>query len=61
MFLDKSEINLTNEYLDQGYVIRKVANQEALDWIQEQFIQITENILSLSLAKEDPQEIKYYS
>lgn len=57
MFLDKSEIDLTNEYLDQGYVIRKVANQEALDWIQEQFIQITENSLSLSLAKKEPQEI----
>ena len=34
MFLSKEEQALTDEYLRQGYVIRPVANQNALEWIR---------------------------
>ena len=40
MFLSESEQALTDEYLAQGYVIRPVANQAALDWIRSQFVRL---------------------
>jgi len=40
MFLTKSEQALTNEYLEQGYIIRPVANQAALDWMRSQFVRL---------------------
>lgn len=44
MFLSEDEQTLTNEYLSQGYVIRPVANQAALDWMRRQFIRFIEGI-----------------
>ncbi len=41
MFLNQEEINLTEEYLRQGYIIRPVANQEALDWIRNKFVSLS--------------------
>ncbi len=40
MFLSESEQILTDEYLSQGYIIRPVANQAALDWIRSQFVRL---------------------
>ncbi len=40
MFLTKDESNLTNEYLEQGYIIRPVADLEALDWIRSKYISL---------------------
>jgi sporadic carbohydrate cluster 2OG-Fe(II) oxygenase len=38
MFLTSSEQALSKEYLSQGYVIRPVADLEALQWIRTQFM-----------------------
>ena len=38
MFLTKDENNLTNEYLQQGFIIRPAADLEALDWLRSKFI-----------------------
>ena len=49
MFLDESERILTQEYLDQGYVIRPVADADALEWIQSQFIRLIGEILGIKV------------
>ena len=41
MFLSEEEKRLTNEYLRQGYVVRPVADREALDWIRNKFISLS--------------------
>lgn len=40
MFLTKSEQELSEEYLRQGYVIRPVADVEALEWMRSQFVRL---------------------
>ncbi|MBK8759921.1 MAG: 2OG-Fe(II) oxygenase [Sulfuritalea sp.] len=40
MFLTEAERRLTEEYLQQGYVIRPVADREALDWMRAQFVRL---------------------
>ena len=40
MFLTESEQKISNEYLTQGYIIRPVADFEALEWIRNQFISL---------------------
>lgn len=40
MFLNQEEIRLTDEYLEQGYIIRPVADADALDWIRNQFARL---------------------
>jgi sporadic carbohydrate cluster 2OG-Fe(II) oxygenase len=40
MFLTKSEKNLSDEYLQQGYIIRPVADLEALESIRRQYIRL---------------------
>lgn len=40
MFLTESERDLSEEYLRQGYVIRPVADSDALDWIRSQFVRL---------------------
>ena len=42
MFLSKEERALTEEYLLQGYVIRPVANQKALEWIRQKIYNLSE-------------------
>ena len=40
MFLDKNEIKITNQYLENGYIIQPVADMEALEWMRSKFVQI---------------------
>lgn len=40
MFLSKSERLLSEEYLDQGYVIREIEDKEALNWMRDQFVRL---------------------
>jgi sporadic carbohydrate cluster 2OG-Fe(II) oxygenase len=40
MFLTELEQHLSEEYLRQGYIIRSVADLEALDWIRSQFVRL---------------------
>ena len=55
MFLTKAEQCLTDEYLEQGYIIRQVADQEALTWVREQFVRLIAEYLgnSPNTAPED--------
>ena len=46
MFLSKSERELSDEYLSQGFIIRPVADKEALDWMRSQFVQLISEVLS---------------
>ena len=41
MFFNKEELDLTEEYLRQGYIIRPVADREALDWIRKKFVSLS--------------------
>lgn len=45
MFFTKSEQELTEEYLRQGYVIRPAADVEALEWIRSQFVRLVSEAL----------------
>ena len=45
MFLTVSEQTLSNEYLSQGYVIRPVADLEALQWMRTQFVRLVAEAL----------------
>lgn len=40
MFLTESERDLAEEYLRQGYVIRPVADIDALEWMRAQFVRL---------------------
>jgi len=48
MFITKSELELGSEYLTQGYIIRPVADHEALNWIQKQFIKLISEALGIT-------------
>ena len=48
MFLSESEKKITNEYLENGYIIQPVADQGALEWIRNQYIQIIQSELNIS-------------
>ena len=39
MFLTKEDQSLSEEYIKNGYLIRPVANQDALDWIQSRIVE----------------------
>ncbi len=45
MFLSKSEKQLSDEYLKQGYIIRPVADTKALEWMRSQFIRLIDETL----------------
>ena len=49
MFLTDTEQALTTEYLSQGYVIRPVADVEALEWMQAQFVRLVGETLGTKL------------
>ena len=40
MLLSKSDQKLSDEYLNQGFIVRPVADVEALTWMRNQFIQL---------------------
>lgn len=45
MFLTEAEQRLSEEYLQQGYIIRPVADPEAMDWIRSRCICLVEKAL----------------
>lgn len=47
MFLTESERQISAEYRQQGYIIRSVADPQALAWIREQFLRLIEDALGL--------------
>ena len=51
MFLRKDEQELTEEYLEQGYVIRPVADLVALNWIKDKFIKLSKKLRMYSLIQ----------
>jgi len=48
MFLTNKEEILTNEFLINGYVIRKVENIDALNWIRKKFLDFSKTLLELN-------------
>ncbi len=48
MFLDDDEIKLSDEYLQNGYIIRDAPNKVALDWIKDKIADIVRDILGIS-------------
>ena len=48
MFLSESEKKITNEFLENGCIIQPVADQGALEWIRNQYIQIIQSELNIS-------------
>jgi len=45
MYLTEEEKALSSEYLEKGFVIRTVADSDALNWMQKQFIKIISDSL----------------
>lgn len=45
MFLSQSEQQLSEEYLRNGYVIKPVADFEALNWMRDQFVRLVGDAL----------------
>ena len=39
-FLSKEELNLSNEFLKNGYLIKKINNDNSLDFIKKLFLKI---------------------
>jgi hypothetical protein len=56
MFLTEAELDLTEKYLKQGYVILPVANRDALDWMRNQFVGLISEAIGTS-AKCDPEDL----
>lgn len=56
MFLTDFEKALSVEYQEQGYIIRPVVDQEALNWIREQFIKLIQETLGSSIDT-DPENL----
>ena len=49
MFLNEDEIKLENEYLEQGYIVRPVADLLALEWIRSKFIGLISETLDFDV------------
>ena len=49
MFLTDTEQALSTEYLSQGHIIRPVADAEALQWMQAQFVRLVGETLGTQL------------
>jgi sporadic carbohydrate cluster 2OG-Fe(II) oxygenase len=47
MFLTSIEKRLSEEYIDQGYVIRPVADVQALQWIRSQLIRLIRELYAI--------------
>ena len=48
MFLTDKEEILTDEFLNNGYIIRKVEDLDALNWIREKFFAFSKKHLKLN-------------
>jgi len=51
MYLTKKEECLTSKYLDQGYIIKPVANRKALNWIKSQYLKIIKEYLGIKVTR----------
>jgi sporadic carbohydrate cluster 2OG-Fe(II) oxygenase len=56
MFLSQSEQQLSEEYLSNGYVIKSVADFEALNWMRDQFVRLVGEALGDNFSS-DPDYI----
>lgn len=56
MFISKSEQELSDEYLSQGFIIRPSSDVEALEWMTQQFIILIAKELNID-TKENAQYI----
>ena len=56
MFLTESDRILSEEYLQQGYIIRPIGDLEALEWIQSQFMRLIGEALG-SLPAGSPKDV----
>jgi sporadic carbohydrate cluster 2OG-Fe(II) oxygenase len=56
MFLTHSEQQLSDEYLTKGYIVRPVADLEALEWMRSQFIRLIADALGVK-ADERPEDV----
>ena len=52
MFLSKDEQAVTEEYLKQGYLIRPVADVNALDWIRTQLLYFSEQEIGVQTTSD---------
>ena len=59
MFFDKYEIEMTNQYLQNGYIIRPVADLGALQWMRNNFVEIVSECLGITDFYE-PEELLNY-
>ena len=56
MYITKDEQELSDEYLAQGFIIKPVADLEALEWMSNQFIHLMADEIDVG-SKNDPQDI----
>ena len=56
MFFNKKEIKISEQYLNQGYVIQNVDDVKSLDWIRNHFCKIIYVTLT-ELKKNKPNKI----
>jgi sporadic carbohydrate cluster 2OG-Fe(II) oxygenase len=59
MFLDKNEIKITSQYLENGYIIQPVADIEALEWMRNKFVEIVSEYLGITDIKEPEKLLNY--
>jgi len=56
-FILKEEIELRDEYLEKGYVICPVSDSEALNWIQQEVIELISDSLKAQNSPKTPEDI----
>ncbi len=52
MFLTKEDQSLSEEYIKNGYLIRPVANRDALDLIQSRIVELSKDTLGITSKKD---------
>jgi sporadic carbohydrate cluster 2OG-Fe(II) oxygenase len=52
MFFNEAEQQLSREFMDKGYIIRPVADQEALEWIRNHFLNLVQKSLGLEIGSD---------
>ena len=52
MFLTKEDQALSEEYINNGYLIRPVANKDVLDWIQSKIVELSKDTLGITSKKD---------
>ena len=50
MFVTSKEKNLTDRYIEEGYIIEKVSNEESLRWMKNNLIQFIREVIEIDLA-----------